>query len=58
MIIDQKVNKQIVGVYLIDGNVNGTQMATTSKPNLVRKILTRLIFGWKWVNVKKLKTLK
>ncbi|HPC09684.1 MAG TPA: hypothetical protein PLN85_01265 [archaeon] len=58
MIIDQKVNKQIVGVYLIDGNVNGTQMATTSKPNLVRKILTRLILGWKWVNVKKLKTLK
>jgi hypothetical protein len=45
-------------VYLIDGNVNGTQMATTSKPNLVRKILTRLILGWKWVNVKKLKTLK
>jgi hypothetical protein len=29
MIVDQKLNKQFVGVYLIDGIVDGTQLATT-----------------------------
>jgi len=32
MIVDQKLNKQFVGVYLIDGGIDGTQLATTVKP--------------------------
>ena len=45
MIVDQKLNKQFVGVYLIDnGTVDGTQLATTSKPNWFRILMTRLVF--------------
>ncbi len=58
MIVDQKINKQFVGVYLIDGNVNGVQLATTVKPNLFRRIIINLLFGWKWIDIKKLKELK
>ena len=58
MIVDQKLNKQIVGVYLIDGAVNGTQLATTAKPNGFRRVATRLFLGWRWISVKKLKSLK
>ena len=36
MIVDQKLNRQFVGVYLIDGDKEGTQLATTSKPNWFR----------------------
>ena len=55
MIVDQKVNKQFIGVYLIDGDKEGTQLATTLKPNWFRKACTRLFLGWKWINIKKLK---
>jgi hypothetical protein len=55
MITDQKVNKNIVGAYLIDGKLDGTQLATTKKPNLFRKIFIFLFLGWKWVSLKKLK---
>jgi len=55
MITDQKVNKNIVGVYLIDGKLNGTQLGTTKKPNFFRKIFIFLFLGWKWVSLKKLK---
>jgi hypothetical protein len=55
MIVDQKLNKQFVGVYLIDGDVNGTQLATTTKPNWFRRFATRLFLGWKWISIKKLK---
>lgn len=58
MIVDQKLNKQFVGVYLIDGIVDGTQLATTAKPNWFRRTMTRLFVGWKWISVKKLKELK
>ena len=58
MIVDQKINKQFVGVYLIDGNVDGTQLATTSKPNWFRRIMTRFFMGWKWIFIKDLKILK
>lgn len=58
MIVDQKLNKQFVGVYLIDGSIDGTQLATTSKPNWFRKIMTRLFVGWRWISIKKLKELK
>jgi hypothetical protein len=57
MIVDQKINKQFLGVYLIDnGDLNGTQLATTVKPNWFRILMTRWLLGWKWINIKELKT--
>jgi len=58
MIIDQKIKKSFVGVYLIDGNVNGVTLATIKKPNLIRRLLTRIFIGWKWVSIIKLKELE
>ena len=58
MIVDQKLNKQFKGVYLIDGSVDGTQLATTSIPNGFRRITTRMFLGWKWISIRKLKELK
>lgn len=55
MIVDQKLNRQFVGVYLIDGDKEGTQLATTSRPNWFRRTCTRLFLGWKWISIKKLK---
>jgi len=45
MIVDQKFNKQFVGVYLMDGTTDGTQLATTIKPNGFRRAMTRLFIG-------------
>jgi len=42
MIVDQKLNKSFVGVYLIDGAADGTTLATTSKPNWFRRPSSRL----------------
>lgn len=56
MIVDQKLNKQFAGVYLIDGSIDGTQLATTSKPNWFRRLCTKLFLGWGWISIKKLKT--
>jgi hypothetical protein len=58
MIVDQKLNKGFAGVYLIDGDLDGTQLATTVKPNWFRRVMTRLFVGWKWISVKKLKALQ
>lgn len=58
MIVDQKVNKQFVGAYLIDGDINGIQLATCNKPNWFRRLMTRWFIGWKWVSVKQLKAIK
>lgn len=58
MIVDQKLNKGFAGVYLIDGQVDGTQLATTVKPNWFRRVMTRLFVGWKWISVFKLKELQ
>ena len=58
MIVDQKINKQFVGVFLIDGDVDGIQLATTKKPNKFRIFMIRLFLGWKWINIKKLKEFK
>ena len=58
MIVDQKLNKQFVGVYLIDGTCDGTQLATTTKPNWFKKMMTKLFVGWKWISIKQLKALK
>jgi len=55
MIVDQKSNKQIVGVYLIDNNIDGAQLATTTKPGIIRIFLIRLLLGWKWISIKELK---
>lgn len=55
MIVDQKLNKQFVGVYLIDGSIDGTQLATTSKPNWFRRVMTRLFVGWRWLDISHLK---
>ena len=58
MIVDQKLNKSFVGVYLIDKTLDGTQLATTSKPSWFRRVMTRFFIGWKWISVQKLKELK
>lgn len=58
MIVDQKINKQFVGVYLIDGNIDGIQLATTTEPSWLKKKLTNLILGWKWISIKDLKSIK
>lgn len=55
MIVDQKINKPFVGVYLIDNNIKGTQLAISSKPNLFRRICIRMFLGWKWVSIDKIK---
>lgn len=55
MIVDQKLNKQFVGVYLIDGDVDGTQLATTVKPNWFRILATKWFLGWKWISIPELK---
>lgn len=58
MIVDQKINKQFVGVYLIDGEIDGTQLATTVKPNWFRILMTKWFLGWKWISIKELKATK
>jgi len=58
MAISRKINKQFVGVYLIDGNSEGTQLATTTKPNWFRRLITNYILGWKWISIKELKSIE
>ena len=58
MIVDQKLNKKIVGVYLVDGIKDGVQIATSKKPNIIRRFFTNLFLGWKWVTVKELKEME
>ena len=55
MIVDQKLNKQFVGVYLIDGDIEGTQLATTTKPSAFRIFITKWLIGWRWISIKDLK---
>lgn len=58
MIVDQKVNKQYAGVYLLDGTIDGVQLGTIKKKNAFRRITTRLFLGWRWISIKELKELK
>ncbi len=58
MIVDQKLNKQFVGVYLIDGSIDGTQLATTVRPNWFRRFATKMFLGWKWVSIPQLKLMQ
>ncbi len=56
MIVDQKINKQFVGVYLIDnGDINGTQLATTIKPSFIRIFITKWLIGWTWMSIQDLR---
>lgn len=55
MIVDQKINKGFVGVYLIDNDMEGTKLATTKKPNWLRRTLTFWVMGWRWISVQELK---
>lgn len=55
MIVDQKTNKKIVGVYLLDKTKEGAQLATTKKPSRIRRFFIQLILGWKWMSIKNLK---
>ena len=57
MIVDPKINKQIVGVFLIDGEKDGTKLATTTKPNWFRRIFIYYFLGWKWINIEKFKNM-
>ena len=58
MIVDQKINKSFVGVYLIDGTTNGVQLVTTRKPNFFNRMFTMLFLGWKWISIIELKKIK
>ena len=51
MIVDKNLTTKIIGTY----NINGIQLATSNKPNIIRRILIYLILGWKWnkINNKK-----
>jgi len=55
MIVDNKANKKISGIYLIDGKIDGTQLGLTKKPNFLRRFLIRMLLGWKWIDCNKLK---
>lgn len=58
MIVDQKLNKKFIGVILIDGDITGTKLAVTSKPNPFRKFMMKLLLGWSWISIDKLKKLE
>lgn len=58
MIVDQKLNKRIEGVYLLDNDINGVQIATSSKPNGFRKFFLWFFLGWRWISIKQLKKMK
>lgn len=55
MIVDNKVKKQIVGAFLIDDSIDGIKLATTKKPNKIRKHIIYLVLGWKWVDIENIK---
>ena len=55
MIVDSKVNKGFVGAFLIDGELSGSQLGMTNKPTWLRRVLIRIVLGWKWVNLSDLK---
>jgi len=58
MIVDQKINKEFVGAFLIDGDMSGTKLAVSKKPNMVRRFFMFLLLGWKWVELHDMKQKK
>ena len=55
MIVDQKLNKGFKGAYLIDGTNDGVKLGTSEKPNFFRRVIFKLLLGWKWVDIIHLK---
>ena len=55
MLVDQKVNKAFLGVYLIDGDFENGTIETTKEPSKFKKHIMKWFLKWKWVSVKELK---
>lgn len=55
MIVDQKISKKIVGVFLLDKEIDGSKLALTKEPSKLNKFFIRLFFGWKWIPIKNIK---
>lgn len=51
MIQDRTAKKEIIGVYMIEGDMDGMVLASTRKPNIFRRFLLSLL-GIKWVSKK------
>ena len=58
MIVDQKISRNIVGAYLLDGDINGAKLGLSVKPNKLRILFIKLFLGWKWVTIDELKVKK
>jgi hypothetical protein len=58
MIVDQKLNKGFVGAILIDGTIDGTKLGVSRQPTRFQRFCMRVLLGWKWANLKELKTKK
>ena len=54
MIVDQKLNKGFKGAFLVDGTKDGVKLGTSEEPNWFRKLMFRLLLGWKWIGIKEL----
>jgi len=46
--------KGIKGVYLIDGVIDGPQLAVSKTPSKIRKFLIKLFLGWGFATVQEL----
>lgn len=55
MIVDQKSSKNIVGVYLLEGTVEGSKLGLSSVPSKARRLFAKLNLGWIWMSIKELK---
>jgi hypothetical protein len=55
MITDRTNNKSIVGVYLLDGCVDGIRLGVTRQPTRFQRFCARIFLGWKWATLKELK---
>ena len=54
MIVDGKMNKGIKGVYLLDGVLDGAQIAVSKKPTKFKLFLIKLVLGWGFATVEEL----
>lgn len=53
-----KASKKYVGIYLVDGTVDGTQILTTTKPSWFRRMFVRVFLGWKWMTINNFKNIE
>jgi hypothetical protein len=51
MIKDQKMNKGIKGAYLLDGVLDGTQLAVSKVPSKFQRFLIKKILGWGFATI-------